>query len=440
MRRILPLSAALPLLACAPAEVGPASSDVSPTTEDSSTPTSGTTDASTSGDSTSGSSGEAASEGSTSDEATEATSGDGSESSGTGGSESEWEWEWDIPEHFPEPKVPEDNPMTAEKVELGRHLFYDERLSANGTQSCASCHRQELAFTDGLALPVGSTGDIIPRNSMSLANVAYSSRHTWGNPLLESLSQQATIPLFAEIPTELGAVFAEEEILERLADDALYLELFDAAYPDDDERISWINIRDAIASFQRSLLSFSSPYDAFIAGDDDAISASAKRGANLFFGELFECHHCHNGFNFTNATEHAGTVFDTPAYFNTGLYNIDGAGTYPQAGWGIAEFTLEANDMGKHKPPTLRNIALTGPYMHDGSIATLDEVVATYAAGGRLIEEGPLAGDGRANPYKSSFVSGFAMSEQDQADLIAFLESLTDEVFISDPKFSDPWK
>lgn len=435
MRRILLLSAALPALACVPAGLGTDPSEASSGSEGSSTETTGAGESSTSGNSTTGSSGETSTEGDSSDAS---SSGDDSGSSSTG--ETVSGWDWDLPEHFPEPKVPEDNPMTTEKVELGRHLFYDERLSANGTQACASCHRQELAFTDGLALPLGSTGDIIPRNSMSLANVAYSSRHTWGNPLLESLSQQATIPLFNEIPTELGAVFAEQEILGRLADDALYLELFDSAYPDDDDRISWINIRDAIASFQRSLLSYSSPYDAFLTGDDDAISASAKRGANLFFGELFECHHCHNGFNFTNATEHAGTVFDTPAFFNTGLYNIDGEGTYPEAGWGIAEFTLEADDMGKHKPPTLRNIALTAPYMHDGSVATLDEVVETYAAGGRLIEEGPFAGDGRANPYKSSFVSGFEMSEQDKADLLAFLESLTDEVFLNEPKFSDPWK
>lgn len=434
MRRALLLSAALPLLACGSAG-GAGSSDTSSSAESSSTGDITSSDASTTGDATTDSTGGESTEGTTSrDSGTDDDSG----SPTTGGSESQWEW--NLPEHFPEPKVPEDNPMTAEKVELGRHLFYDERLSANGTQACASCHRQELAFTDGLALPIGSTGDTIPRNSMSLANVAYSSRHTWGNPLLESLSQQATIPLFNEIPTELGAVFAEQEILERLSDDPLYLALFESAYPDDGDRIRWINIRDAIASFQRSLLSYSSPYDAFITGDEDAISASAKRGANLFFGELFECHHCHNGFNFTNATEHAGTVFDTPAFFNTGLYDIDGEGTYPEAGWGIAEFTLDASDMGKHKPPTLRNIALTGPYMHDGSIATLDEVVETYAAGGRLIEEGPLAGDGRSNPYKSSFVSGFEMSEQDKADLIAFLESLTDDVFITEPKFSNPWK
>lgn len=430
MRRLLLISAALPLLACGDPS-GTSSGSGSDSSEEPSTGTDPTTEGSSTG--ADGSSSGTGDSGSTTGE-------DDSGSSSTGGEVSQWEW--DLPEHFPEPKVPEDNPMSAEKVELGRHLFYDTRLSANGTQACASCHRQELAFTDGLALPLGSTGDTIPRNSMSLANVAYSSRHTWANPLLESLSQQATIPLFNEFPTELGAVFAEEEILQRLADDPIYVDLFDAAYAEqpDDERISWINIRHAIASFQRTLLSYSAPYDDFLEGDEDAISDSAKRGANLFFGEEFECHHCHNGFNFTNATEHAGTVFDTPAYFNTGLYNIDGAGAYPEGGWGLAEFTLDQTDMGKFKPPTLRNITLTAPYMHDGSMTTLEEVVETYAAGGRLIEEGPNAGDGRANPHKSSFVSGFAMSDQDKADLLAFLESLTDEVFIADPRFANPWE
>jgi cytochrome c peroxidase len=431
LKQTILLSALLPLVACG--------SDPSGSGNDGS---SGTTTASSDG-----SSGSESGSSTTSDDGSSGTTGDledgssGDDSGSTTG-EPDAGWQWDLPEHFPEPKVPEDNPMSAEKVELGRHLFYDVRLSANETQACAGCHEQELAFTDGLALPLGSTGDVIPRNSMSLANVAYSSRHTWANPLLESLSEQALIPLFAEFPVELGAVFADEEILDRLADDPLYIELFDAAYPDDaaDDRISWINIRRAIASFQRTLLSYSSPYDAFIAGDETAISASAQRGANLFFGEVFECHHCHNGFNLTNATEHAGTVFDTPAYFNTGLYNIDGNGTYPEGGWGLSEFTLEADDMGKFKPPTLRNIAVTGPYMHDGSMQTLGEVVDFYAAGGRLIEDGPNAGDGRANPYKSSFVSGFEMSEQDRADLIAFLESLTDESFLMNPAFSDPWQ
>lgn len=432
MRRFLLFSAALALLACAP--TGAPLSSNSGTSEDptvSADPT-GNTSSSGSGDFSSGDVHD-------NDDST-SSSGNPEDGSGstTGGPAAQWDW--DLPEHFPSPRVPKDNPMSAEKVELGRHLFYDERLSGNGTQACASCHVQELAFAESRALPIGSTGDIVPRNSMSLANVAYSSRHTWANPLLESLSQQATIPLFNEIPTELGAVFAEEEILQRLADDPIYVELFDAAYPDDGESINWINIRRAIASFQRTLISYSSPYDAYLLGDEDAISDSAKRGAALFFDEEFECHHCHNGFNFTNATEHEGTVFDSPAFFNTGLYNIDGNGTYPEGGWGLSEFTLEAQDMGKFKPPTLRNIALTAPYMHDGSIATLEDVVETYAAGGRVIEDGPYAGDGRVNPYKSSFVSGFEMSDQDKADILAFLESLTDEEFITNPAFGNPWE
>jgi len=430
MQRILILSAALSLVACAPSE----SSDSSDTGED---PSTGTPDASSEG---SGSTGESPTTTGDSEDTDDGSTGESGDETGSTTGEPESTWEWDLPAHFPEPKVPEENPMSAEKVELGRHLFYDTRLSANDTQACATCHLQELAFTDGRALPLGSTGDVIPRNSMSLTNVAYSSRHTWANPLLESLSQQATIPLFNEFPTELGAVFAEEEILQRLADDPIYVDLFDAAYPEDEERISWINIRNAIASFQRTLISHDAPYDAFIAGDEDAISESAKRGADMFFSERFECHHCHNGFNLTNATEHAGTVFDTPAFFNTGLYNLDGEGLYPEGGWGLSEFTLEPQDMGKFKPPTLRNIALTAPYMHDGSMETLEEVLDTYAAGGRLIEEGPNAGDGRANPYKSSFVSGFELNEQERADFVAFLESLTDDVFVTNPAFADPWK
>lgn len=431
MQRVLLLSASALLFACDPGIGG--SGAVS----------GGTSDGSDSVNPTDPSEGPGTSDGSSSTGGADdsgSTTGNTDDDSGSSTGEPEPAWDWDLPEHFPEPKVPEDNPMSAEKVELGRHLFYDERLSANETQACGTCHLQEFAFTDARDLPLGSTGDIIPRNSMSLTNVAYSSRHTWANPLLESLSQQATIPLFNEIPTELGAVFAEEEILERLSEDPLYVELFDAAYPEDDERVSWINIRLAIATFQRTLISSNAPYDAFILGKEDAISQSAKRGANLFFSEIFECHHCHNGHNFTNATEHAGTVFDTPAYFNTGLYNIDGDGGYPEGGWGLSEFTLKPEDMGKFKPPTLRNIALTAPYMHDGTMQTLDEVVEFYAAGGRVIEEGPYAGDGRENPYKSSFVSGFEMSEQDKADLIAFLESLTDEDFVTDPRFANPWK
>lgn len=361
----------------------------------------------------------------------------GSDESTTGGSEASWEW--DLPPGFPVPRVPEDNPMSAEKVELGRHLFYEVRLSDNETQSCGSCHEQAKGFADGLVLSSGSTGDVLPRNSMALANVAYSASHTWANPVLEHLSDQAAVPLFGEDPIELGAIFAEEEILDRLRDVPMYRAMFEAAYPEEDDPFSWINIRRAIASFERTMISGSSPYDRYLHGEADAITESARRGAALFNSEVLECHHCHGGFNFSNSVVHADTAFDTMPFFNTGLYNIGDSGGYPVGGWGLFEFTADPADMGKFKPPSLRNIAVTGPYMHDGSISTLDEVLDHYAAGGRTIEDGENAGEGSLNPNKSGFVVGFELSAQDRADMLAFFEALTDDAFLSDPRLSDPW-
>jgi cytochrome c peroxidase len=152
-----------------------------------------------------------------------------------------------------------------------------------------------------------------------------------------------------------------------------------------------------------------------------------------------ECHHCHTGFNFSDSTRHINTGFVSTPFHNTGLYNLDGQGSYPRGNTGVFELTGKENDMGRFRAPSLRNVALTAPYMHDGSVATLQEVINLYAAGGRNITEGEFAGDGRRNPHKSGFVSGFNISDQSKADLVAFLESLTDERFIQNPRFSDPF-
>ena len=127
------------------------------------------------------------------------------------------------------------------------------------------------------------------------------------------------------------------------------------------------------------------------------------------------------------------------AYHNTGLYNLDGRGAYPRDNTGIAEITGQASDMGRFRAPSLRNIAVTAPYMHDGSIATLDAVLDHYAAGGRTIASGPHAGVGRNNPLKSSFLPGFTLSSAERSDLIAFLYSLTDEQFLRDKRYANPW-
>lgn len=345
---------------------------------------------------------------------------------------------WNLPTWTPRPVVPADNAMTAAKVALGRHLFYEKRLSINREFSCATCHVQSLAFTDGKPVAIGATKEAHPRNSMSLANVAYNSVLTWANPLMRSLEQQMLVPLFGEHPVEMGMAGREAEILAMLETDPTYTQMFDAAF-EEAEPISLQNLTRAIAAFERSLVSFNSPYDRYrYAGETNAISESAKRGEALFHSERLECFHCHGGLNFSDSVVHERLAFTEIAFHNTGLYNIDGNGAYPPDNPGVYEITHKPDDMGRFKAPTLRNIALTAPYMHDGSIATLEEAIAHYAAGGRTISSGPQAGVGRDNPLKSTFIQGFELTESEKADLLAFLRSLTDQSFIENPAFSDP--
>ena len=159
----------------------------------------------------------------------------------------------------------------------------------------------------------------------------------------------------------------------------------------------------------------------------------------LFFSERLECFHCHGGFNFTDSTTHANTAIEQIGYHNTGLYNLDGNGAYPADNTGLYDMTGERRDMGRFKAPTLRNIAVTAPYMHDGSVETLSDAIEHYRRGGRLIAEGAAAGDGRLSPYKSEFVRGFELSDEERHDLIEFLESLTDPDVLSDEQLSDPF-
>lgn len=345
---------------------------------------------------------------------------------------------WELPPGFPIPLVPADDPMSPAKVELGRRLFYDARLSGNRTQSCASCHDPARAFTEPRATSIGSTGQPHPRNSMSLTNVAYLGRFTWANPLLGELEQQAVVPMFGTDPVELGMANREDELIERLAGEPVYPPLFAQAF-DGPEPLTVANVVRAIAAFERTLISARSPYDRWQRGEAGAMSDAALRGYALFHSERLECFHCHQGFNFQDVVKYVGRPTAEPRFHNTALYNLGGTGAYPVPNTGIHEVTRRPEDMGRFRAPTLRNIAVTAPYFHDGSAATLDDVIDHYAAGGRTIESGPYAGVGAANPFKSSFLIGFVLTPEERADLRAFLEALTDESFLSDPRFADPW-
>jgi cytochrome c peroxidase len=303
---------------------------------------------------------------------------------------------WTLPKGFPKPRVPADNPMTAAKVELGRHLFYDVRMSVNAKASCATCHRQELAFTDGKPVGVGATGEKHPRGAMSLVNVAYSGRLTWNNPEMRRLEDQALVPMFGEHPVELG-LREGDGLLPMLRSDARYRGLFAQAFPGETDPFSVANVVKAIASFERSIISGRSPWDRYhYERDDAAISESAKRGEILFFDSRLSCFRCHGGFNFSGGEE----------FHNTGV---------------------STGDPGKFKAPSLRNIAVTAPYMHDGSMATLDAVLDHYSSGGK------------ESVGKDPLIHGFKLSQEDRQDLIAFLQSLTDDAVLHDARFANPW-
>jgi cytochrome c peroxidase len=337
------------------------------------------------------------------------------------------DYQWNLPKGFPKPYVPADNPMSAAKVELGRYLFYDARMSVNGKQSCASCHKQELAFTDGRAVGVGATGEFHSRGAMSLVNAAWSAVLTWSNPEMRSLEKQALVPMFGEHPVELG-LREGDGFLPTLRADAKYRALFEQAFPNDAEpdRFTIANVTKALACFERSIVSARSPYDRYhYYREDDAISDAAKRGEIQFFDQRLSCFRCHGGFNFTDTTVSERNARRPVEFHNTGLYN-----PYPAPNVGIFEFTKLPADAGKFKVPTLRNIALTAPYMHDGSIPTLEGVLDHYAAGGK---------NGHDNPNKDPLIGGFVLSIQDRSDLIEFLKSLTDNEVIHDPRFANPW-
>jgi len=297
-----------------------------------------------------------------------------------------------IPVGFPPMPIPDDNLMTKARVNLGRKLFYDPVLSVDSTISCASCHQQHLAFSDDQPLSKGVAGRLGFRNSPTLTNVGYL-------PFLlkeggvETLEIQALTPIteHAEMDITIG------EAAKRLQSNPKYVQLSYLAYG---QSPSPFTITRALAAFQRTLISGNASAD-----NPQFLSPEAAAGKQIFFGEKAKCGHCHSGFNFTSN-----------GFENNGLYES-------YADEGRFRLTLDPNDIGVFKIPTLRNIALTAPYMHDGNLLTLSEVIDHYQSGGT------------SHPNKSPLIQPFELNEKEQLDLLAFLESLTDSAFITNPKF-----
>jgi len=281
-----------------------------------------------------------------------------------------------------------------EKAELGRLLFFDAILSRNQDMSCATCHNPSLGFSDGLQTSKGADGMPLPRNAISLWNAGYETTLFWDGRA-PSLEEQMSVPLHAS--NEMAG--SDQEIVARLKAIPAYVDLFDKAFGTDSVSIQ--NTQAAIAAFERTLVSNNSPFDQYAAGEFNALTAQQRRGLNLFRSASTRCFECH-----------AAPTFSNDNFFVTGVPDLSGQ---PHDA-GRAAIASDGSD-GAFKAPTLRNIALTAPYMHNGIFATLEEVINFYANGGGL----------DVGIKVDRHINKIDLSEQDKKDLVAFLYALTDE-------------
>jgi cytochrome c peroxidase len=320
------------------------------------------------------------------------------------------------------------------QIELGRYLFFDRRLSVNNTRACATCHNPNFAFTDGYKRSLGAFADLHQRNTQPLFNLTYLKYYTAANPSIQSTFQQMDKPLFNTYNIEMGAGGHEAEILGRIKKDKKYKALFKKAGYEN----NWVNIKKAISQFEESITSFNSPYDKFILGDTNAINESAKNGMKIFFSANTNCNSCHGGKNFSASIMKTDTA-ENEQFFNIGLYNLNGKSDYPEYDKGLMEYTNKKQDIGRFRVLSLRNLAFTAPYYHDGSAASLLDVIENYAAGGRVINEGIYKGNGIKNKYKHNLIKGFTITQKEKLDLVAFLLSLSDSNFINNKLYQNPF-
>ena len=330
------------------------------------------------------------------------------------------EYTLSLPSDVIPPLIPDDNPWTAAKVALGEKLYFDARLSADNTVSCATCHDPAKGFGDGKALAVGIGQKTGSRNSPTVINAAFNDFQFWDGRA-STLEEQAKGPLTN--PVEMGMA-SHDALVGKLQNIAEYPPLFKQAF--DSDQINIDNVVRAIASYERTVFSFSSPFDRFNAGDKAAVSASAQRGWDLFNGKA-RCNDCH------------GYVASSPTFTDNKFHNIGVAmhatnfaelarkvGQSPESTSELAHaagyselgrflVTKEPKDIGAFKTPGLRNVALTAPYMHDGSQRTLEEVIKFYDKGGE------------DNPYLDGGIRPLKLTAQEQTDLVEFLKALTSD-------------
>lgn len=304
----------------------------------------------------------------------------------------------ELPPEFPPLPAPADNPFTAEKFALGQALFFDKRLSRTGEIACGSCHLQANAFADPRRVSEGIEGRTGTRNAPPLFNLAWTSSYFWDGGV-DSLERQAMAPIMD--PNEMDLPL--DEATARVAADPTYPPRFQAVFG---TGVTPLALTQALASFVRGLVSGDSRLDRHRRGEPHALGAAERRGLAIFEGERGECFHCHTGFNLTN-----------DRFANNGSFQVGGD-------VGRQRITGKANDLGRFRVPSLRNVAVTAPYMHDGSLATLEQVIDHYDRGGGGHES------------TDANIRKLHLTPAEKRDLRAFLNALTDETFLADPKLT----
>lgn len=339
-------------------------------------------------------------------------------------------YDFPTPQFFPAPNLPADNPLTDEGIELGRRLFYDPILSADSTMSCGSCHQPSASFADNVPQPFGIDGMTGPRNTMALVNLAFvpNNQFNWDGKF-PSLQVQAIEPV--ENPVELHEDWDNVEV--KLRRHPTYPEYFRKAFGiENTNDITRELATQAITQFELTLISSDSYYDRAVVRAEPGVflEDNEQHGRKLFLEEGLvehegqavkdaQCWHCHSFGERKN-------IFTNGGFFNNGLNEVTSLTDFEDLGRGA--ITGNLGDNGRFKAPTLRNIALTAPYMHDGRFATLEEVMDHYATGGHPA------------PNVDAFVPLIDLDEQEKADIIAFLHTLTDTTFTNNPAYQNPFE
>ncbi|MDX2135778.1 MAG: cytochrome c peroxidase [Saprospiraceae bacterium] len=319
---------------------------------------------------------------------------------------------------FPDPDFSADNTPTVQGVMLGRMLFYEKLLSKDGSQACADCHRQPDGFSDSLQFSIGVEKMKGKRQAMPVMNLAWHKNGMFWDGRVPLMRDQALKPI--QDPLEMNETLAN--VIAKLSAEKRYTDQFIRAFGD--ATVTEERIAKAIEQFEFTMISNNSKFDQFKRGEA-TLTDSEERGRVLFFTEFdpmgmkkgAECFHCHATFNFTN-----------DEYMNNGL-DTDA----DQKDEGRMKVTLDPADMAKFKTPSLRNIARTAPYMHDGRFTTLEQVIDHYNTGTKNSATVEFLMQYNLQP------GGLGLSAQDKADLVAFLKTLTDDEFLANPAFKTPF-